>query len=207
MSVKAHDGPLVYPDDKQFGRATPSKISMWMFLGTDAMTFAGFLLGYAVLRVQMPDWPNPVEALGGVYLSGFMTFVLIVSSLFMALAVDACKQRNREKMLRWLMATIVTGAFFLGLQMYEYNHLIHDLGMTFTTYAHGNNLFATTFFAITGFHGLHVLAGVLYLVFMYTMAKKGRFDKGDYHQLEIAALFWYFVELVWVVVFTFVYLI
>ena len=81
-----------------------------------------------------------------------------------------------------------------------------DLGMTFSTYAHGNNLFSSTFFAITGFHGLHVLAGTLYLCNMFVKAYKGEFDKGDYNLLEIAGLFWHFVDLVWILVFTFVYL-
>lgn len=203
--VKAHDGLISYPDDPQFGKASPGKVGMWLFLGTDAMAFSGFLIAYAVLRATK-DWPNPVEALGGVHLSGIMTFILICSSVSMVMTIDACKRRERKEMLNWLLATIVGGAIFLGIQAYEYMHLMQDMGMTFNSYAHGNNLFSSTFFAITGFHGLHVLSGVIYLCYMYKLALAGRFDKGDYGMLEIAGLFWHFVDLVWILVFTFIYL-
>lgn len=206
MSSSSHEAKLIeYPHDPQFGKASPGKIGMWIFLGTDAMSFSGFLIAYGVLRA-IKDWPNPVDALGGVELSGIMTFLLICSSVSMVLAIDGCKRKDRKGMLNWLMATIAGGAIFLGLQVYEYTHLIHDMGMTFSTFAHGNNLFASTFFAITGFHGLHVFTGVCYLIYMYKLAYQGEFDNGNYNQLEIAGLFWHFVDLVWILVFTFVYL-
>ena len=204
----AHHGPkepVVYPHDPQFAKASPGKIGMWLFLATDGMSFSGFLIAYGVLRATR-DWPNPAEALGGVELSGFMTFLLICSSVSMVLAIDACKRKNRKGMLNWLMATIIGGASFLGIQAYEYIHLHHAMGMSFNAYEHGNALFASTFFAITGFHGLHVLSGVIYLITMYVMAYRGDFDNGDYNMLEIAGLFWHFVDLVWILVFTFVYL-
>lgn len=203
--AKAHDGPIQYPDDPQFGKASPGKVGMWLFLGTDAMSFSGLLLAYGILRAQQ-DWPDPVQALGGVGLSGFMTFWLICSSVTMVLAIDACKMRNRKRMLTWLTLTCFGGAGFLGMQVYEYMHLMNDLGMTFNNYEHGNNLFSATFFSITGFHGLHVLSGTVYLFYMLYLAFQGRFDKGDYNLLEIAGLFWHFVDLVWILVFTFVYL-
>lgn len=201
-----HDGVIDYPNDPQFGKASPNKIGMWLFLGTDAMSFSGLLLAYFVLRYTKP-WPNPVEALGGVHLSGFMTFILICSSVSMVMAVDACKQRDKKGIRNWLLATIIGGVIFLGIQVYEYYHLTTDLGMTFSNYEHGNNLFSATFFAITGFHGLHVLSGVIYLIWMYIYALRGRFDQGDYGMLEIVGLFWHFVDLVWILVFTFIYLI
>jgi heme/copper-type cytochrome/quinol oxidase subunit 3 len=201
----ADHAPVEY-NDQQFGKASPGKIGMWLFLVTDAMSFSGFLIAYAVLRSTSTNWPVPSEALGGVELSGFMTFLLICSSVSMVLTIDACKQRNRKAMLNWLLFTIVGGASFLGIQVYEYSHLIGHMGMSFNSYSHGNNLFASTFFSITGFHGLHVLSGVIYLITMYVHAKRGDFDNGDYNQLEIAGLFWHFVDLVWILVFTFVYL-
>ncbi len=194
-----------YPDDPQFGKASPTKLGMWIFLVTDAMSFSGLLIAYGILRA-LKDWPDPIKALGGVGLSGLMTFWLICSSLSMVLSIDACKRRDRRGMLLWLGVTVGGGVGFLLMQAYEYNHLIFDLGMTFSTYAHGENLFASTFFSITGFHGLHVLTGTLYLVYMYVLAHQGRFDGGDYDMLEVAGLFWHFVDLVWILVFTFVYL-
>jgi cytochrome c oxidase subunit 3 len=199
---------LTYPDDEQFGKASPGKIGMWIFLGTDAMSFSGLLIAYGIIRAIAFDWPTDVvNALGGVELSGFMTFLLVCSSVSMVLSIDACKLRDRKKMLMWLGLTVAGGASFLGLQVYEYGHLMNDMGMTFSNYEHGNNLFSSTFYAITGFHGLHVLAGTIYLACMWVKAYNGEFDKGDYNLLEIAGLFWHFVDLVWILVFTFVYLI
>lgn len=198
---------VLHPDhnDQQFGKATPGKIGMWIFLGTDGMSFSGFLIAYGILRATN-DWPSPVEALGGVFLSGIMTFILICSSVSMVFAIDGCKRKDRDSMLFWLLTTIIGGSIFLSIQAYEYIHLTSDMGMTFSTYTKGNNLFASTFYAITGFHGLHVLTGVIYLICMYVKALKGDFDDGDINMLEIAGLFWHFVDLVWILVFTFIYL-
>ncbi len=213
MNGHAHTknhGMIHYPvgggqADPQFGNASPGKIGMWIFLVTDAMSFSGLLLAYAILRSTKP-WPHPIESLGGVELSGFMTFLLICSSVSMVLSIDACKHKDKKGMLNWLLLTIAGGAAFLSIQAYEYHHLMHEMGMSFNSYAHGNALFATTFFAVTGFHGVHVLTGVLYLLFMYKKAHNGDFDHGNYNQLEIAGLFWHFVDLVWILVFTFIYL-
>lgn len=205
MSAKApamHD----YPNDAQFGKASPTKVGMWIFLTTDAMSFSGLLIAYGILRSTRP-WPDPVQALGGVELSGLMTFLLICSSVSMVMSIDAAKRLQRKQILNWLLVTIMGGVTFLSLQVYEYSHLMHDMGMTLATYEHGDNLFSSTFFAITGFHGLHVLTGTIYLIYMYVLAQRGRFDNGDYDQLEVAGLFWHFVDLVWILVFTFVYLI
>lgn len=207
MSDHAHgahpSNPLIGGVDPQFGKASPGKIGMWIFLGTDGMSFSGFLIAYAVLRTKL-EWPHPAEHLG-IFLSGIATFLLICSSVSMVLAIDACKARNRQAMLNWLLVTIAGGATFLGIQAYEYTHLV-SLGITLTNFEHGTNLFASTFYLITGFHGLHVATGVGYLICEYLNAKKGNYDNGDYNRLEILGLFWHFVDLVWILVFTFVYL-
>ena len=130
----AHDGhhssnPLIGGVDPQFGRATPGKLGMWIFLVTDAMSFSGFLIAYAVLRSKL-DWPNPADHLG-ITLSGVATFLLICSSVSMVLSIDACKARDRNNKLNWLLVTIAGGAIFLGIQAYEYTHHVHQ----------GNNLY------------------------------------------------------------------
>ena len=205
--MSADHGPIAFNADAQFGKASPGKIGMWIFLVTDAMSFSGFLLAYGILRATH-DWPNPVDALGGVALSGFMTFLLICSSVSMVLSIDACKQRDRPAMLRWLATTIGGGAAFLLLQVYEYSHMMGDLGIGFTSFKGGaaTALFGTTFYNITAFHGLHVLTGVCYLTWEYVRARAGHYDRGEYNRLEIVGLFWHFVDLVWILVFTFVYL-
>jgi cytochrome c oxidase subunit 3 len=208
MSDHAHgahhsSNPLIGGVDPQFERATPGKIGMWIFLVTDAMSFSGFLIAYAVLRSKL-DWPNPSQYLG-IFLSGIATFLLICSSVSMVLAIDACKSRNRQGMLNWLLVTIIGGATFLGIQAYEYSHLIHK-GITLSHFDHGTALFGSTFYLVTGFHGLHVATGVGYLICEYLNARKGHYDNGDYNRLEILGLFWHFVDLVWILVFTFIYL-
>jgi heme/copper-type cytochrome/quinol oxidase subunit 3 len=187
----------------QFGKASIGKLAMWIFLVTDAMSFSGFLLAYGVLR-STTDWPHPSDYLG-INLSGFATFILICSSVSMVMSIDSCKNKDRKGMLTWLFATIAGGVFFLGIQAYEYTHLVHQ-GITLSSFAHGNNLFASTFYIVTGFHGLHVLTGVIYLCCEYRFALQGRYDNGDYNRLEILGLFWHFVDLVWILVFTFIYL-
>ena len=162
-------------------KATPGKTGMWIFLATDGMSFSGFLLAYAVLR-STKQWPNPLEHLG-IELSGLAAFILVCSSVSMVFSIDSCKQHNRKSMLKWLMATIIGGAMFLGIQAYEYTHLVHQ-GLTLTNFIKGNNLFGSTFFLITGFHGLHVLSGVIYLICMYVKGNRGDFDNGNYSELE-----------------------
>ena len=199
-----HRHPLTANEyDPQFGKATPGKIAMWIFLVTDAMSFSGFLLAYAVLR-STKDWPTPAQHLG-IALSGFATFILVCSSVSMVLSIDACKSKDRQNMLKWLGFTITGGIIFLGIQVYEYSHLIHQ-GLTLTHFVKGNNLFGSTFYMITGFHGLHVLSGVIYLICQYKLAYEGHYDNGEYNNLEIVGLFWHFVDLVWILVFTFIYL-
>jgi len=187
----------------QFGTTTPGKLAMWMFLVTDAMSFSGFLLAYSVIR-STQTWPSPVEHLG-LALAGVATIILNITSLTMFLSIHYCRLKQREKMLNWLLATIIGGVAFLGIQAYEYTHLLsHGLGLTH--FLHGNNLFGSTFYLITGFHGLHILSGVIYLTCQYVIAYKGEYDNGDSGKLEIVSLFWHFVDFVWILVFTFIYL-
>lgn len=207
MAGAHHDhhpsNPLIGGVDPQFGKATPGKIGMWVFLMTDAMSFSGFLIAYGVLRSKL-EWPNAAYHLG-VTLSGIATFLLICSSVSMVLAIDACKAKDRKNMLNWLLATIAGGVTFLGIQAYEYTHLVSQ-GITLTYFKDGTNLFGSTFYMVTGFHGLHVATGVGYLICEYINARKGHYDNGDYNRLEILGLFWHFVDLVWILVFTFIYL-
>lgn len=199
-------GPIVHaPEglvDREFGNATAGKIGMWIYLVTDAMTFGGLLIAYAYLRAA-GNWPDPAEHLG-ITLSSIATFILICSSVSMVMAISASSVSNRKGFIGWMVATIAGGVIFLGIQAYEYNHLIHH-GLSLTHFHEGNNLFGSTFYAITGFHGLHVLTGVIYLLVILLKGLNGRYD-GDPSHVEIAGLFWHFVDLVWILVFTFIYL-
>ncbi len=188
--------------DPHLGTATSGKVGMWIFLLTDAMSFSGFLLAYGILRGGSHDWPNPSERLG-IPSTAIMTFDLICSSVAMVLALEGAKQKNKKALCGWLLATVIGGAGFLGGQVREYSHLIAE-GHVFS-----QDQFMMTFYSVTGFHGLHVFTGVSYLcVILYQAYFQDKYAHGnDYNNVEICGLFWHFVDLVWILVFTFIYLI
>ncbi len=196
-AVEAHESPLT---PESWG-----KLGMWIFLAGDAMTFGTLLAGYGAIRAGALDWPVPAEVLG-IPLTGFMTFLLICSSVTMVKGLSAIKQGNVERMNLFLGLTILGGVIFLGLQAYEWTHLIHR-GMHLSSNPWGNYLFGTTFFTITGFHGAHVTGGVIYLGVIVFRGLRGKITKEKANLVEIAGLYWHFVDLVWILVFTFVYLI
>ncbi len=181
------------------------KLGMWVFLAADAMSFGGLLAGYGALRAGAIDWPNPSEVLG-ISLTAFMTFLLICSSLTMVKALSAIRHGNRAGMRNYLLLTILAGVIFLGLQAYEWNHLIHGLGIGFASNPFGSHLFGTTFFAITGLHGAHVTAGVIYLMIIVINNMRGKYSADNFNGVELVGLYWHFVDLIWILVFTFVYL-
>ncbi|NCN27971.1 cytochrome oxidase subunit III [bacterium] len=205
-TVTASKNPARKPD--MFNMASHGKVGMWMFLATDALTFSGFLIGYAVLRARNPHWPDPEQFLG-VALSAIATTILIVSSVTMVVAQAYGENKQPKMMARYLGFTILGGIIFLGIQAYEYSHLSHVVGqaMTFNDFEAGPPQFASTFYMVTGFHGLHVLSGVIYLIIMFFRTLAGKYDNGDVNEIEILGLFWHFVDLVWILVFTFIYLI
>ena len=180
------------------------KLGMWVFLAADAMSFGALLAGYGALRYGSSDWPLPSRVLG-VALTAFMTFLLICSSVTMVLALAAIQRGDQRGLRRFLSLTILGGLLFLGMQAYEWTHLIHR-GLTLTGNPFGAALFGTTFFIITGFHGAHVTGGVIYLSCYLIKALLGQVHQAQANAIEIAALYWHFVDLVWILVFTFVYL-
>jgi len=178
------------------------KLGMWIFLAADAMSFGGLLAGYGALRYSSANWPDPKKVLG-IQTTAFMTFILICSSVTMVKALSAMKKGDRGKTKMFLGLTILGGAIFLGMQAVEWTGLIHE-GMTIHGNPWGSSLFGTTFFILTGFHGCHVLAGVIYLTAQLMQTARA---KSSYNGIEILGLYWHFVDLIWILVFTFVYLI
>jgi cytochrome c oxidase subunit 3 len=178
------------------------KLGMWVFLAADAMSFGGLIVGYALLRHASANWPPPSQTLG-INLTAFMTFLLIVSSVTMVLSLSAIQNGDLRRFKKFLLLTILGGVLFLGCQAYEWTHLLTErlpeIGISFSSH-----LFATTFFVLTGFHGMHVTGGVLYNSCVLAACLRGRY--GAKH-VEIAGLYWHFVDLVWILIFTFVYLI
>jgi cytochrome c oxidase subunit III len=177
------------------------KLMMWLFLASDAMTFAGLLVALWAARFSAPMWPNRGEILN-IRLAAGMTAILILSSTTMALTVFSIRRGWRPAAVRFLAATVVAGACFVGLQAFEWSHLIRDgAGMGGNPW--GVPAFSFTFFTITGLHGLHVLGGVIYLWAMAVRLAKGL---SGAEGVEVAGLYWGFVDLVWVFIWPSIYL-
>ncbi len=198
-AVAAHGG--AEPAETPLTPESWGKLGMWLFLAGDAMSFGGLIVGYGILRHASKTWPVPAQVLG-INLTAFMTFLLIVSSVWMVLALAAIQEGNKARFNKYLGLTILGGAMFLGCQAYEWTHLLGqrlpELKIFFST-----DLFATTFFILTGFHGMHVTGGVIYNTCVLAAVNRGRYQA---KHVEIAGLYWHFVDLVWILIFTFVYL-
>jgi cytochrome c oxidase subunit III len=196
-TMDAHWGGGAAP----FG-ASWQKTMMWIFIVTDALLFSGLLCGYAFLRhASTVPWPRQSEVFSIPFIA-LMTFILITSSVFMAIAVTAARLGDRKKALLNLILTIVGGAAFLGCQAIEWTHFIHD-GARLTHNPWGPPQFSQAFFILTGFHGSHVLSGLIILI---VTAIRTSLGKTPPQGVEMAGLYWHFVDLVWVFIFTLFYL-
>jgi cytochrome c oxidase subunit III len=225
--------------------ASYGKLMMWFFLLSDAFTFSALLITYGLVRsahtaytgavdaftFNVGYWPIPEKVYDGLpflhgvhaplVFVGIMTFILIMSSVTMVLAVEAGHRMDRVAVEKWMLWTILGGLTFLGCQAWEWTHFIHgaDIGSAVaegTTYfgaslsqnQYGPPDFAAFFFFITGFHGFHVFSGVCLNFLVYYNTVVGLYDRrGHYEMVEKVGLYWHFVDLVWVFVFTFFYLV
>ena len=220
-------------------RISYGKMMMWFFLISDALTFGGLLVSYGFIRHKYADvWPKAenvfthfpfVEQHLPLAYVGLMTFILIMSSVTMVLAVEAGHRNDKQKVILWMFWTIVGGATFVGSQAWEWYHFIvgtetgalrhvwsQELGTYVEQTVYGANMtvneygvpqFANYFFFITGFHGFHVFSGVVINFIIFLNVLKGTYEKrGHYEMVEKVGLYWHFVDLVWVFVFTFFYL-
>jgi len=182
-----------------------SKLAMWIFLAGDAMSFGGLLAAYGALRFGSPNWPVPQHVLG-IFTTAIMTFLLICSSVTMVKGLAALQDGQPRRMCMFLAFTIGGGITFLIMQAFEWHHLISE-GLGLSQNPWGASQFGTTFFMTTGFHGCHVFAGVVYLSTILIRGLRGSFSRTNYAPVETAGLYWHFVDLVWILVFTFVYLV
>ena len=202
--------------DKQTFQVPWGKAMMWFFLLSDTFIFTCFLTSYMNVRMSTRvPWPNPSEvfalSFGGepipLILIAIMTFILITSSGTMALAVNYGYRRDRAKTAALMFITAGFGASFVGMQAFEWTKLIVDEGVRPWSNPMGAPQFGSTFFMITGFHGLHVSAGVIYLAVVALKVLRGDYEaSGNYQIVEITGLYWHFVDLVWVFIFAFFYL-
>jgi heme/copper-type cytochrome/quinol oxidase subunit 3 len=175
------------------------KVGFWVFIGSETLFFGTLISTYMVYKGQSVVGPYPQDVLD-IPLTTLSTFVLLMSSLAVVLALEFLQQGRRTLALFWTMMIIVLGAGFLGFQAYEFTHFYNE-GLTLST-----NLFGSTFFVLTGFHGAHVTVGVIWLLFLWFDMYRGRLLPQDSLRLEVAGLYWHFVDIVWIVIFTLVYL-
>jgi cytochrome c oxidase subunit 3 len=204
-----------WSSDKQTFSVPWGKAMMWIFLLSDTFIFSCFLTSYMKVRMSTTvPWPNPSEVfalhVGGtsvpLLLIAIMTFVLISSSGTMAMAVNFGYRGDKKKTVALMLATAAFGAMFVSMQAFEWTKLIEE-GVRPWGNPWGAPQFGSTFFMITGFHGLHVSAGVIYLIVVANRVRNGFYDKkGNYDMVEITGLYWHFVDLVWVFIFAFFYL-
>ena len=202
--------------DKQTFAVPWGKAMMWIFLLSDIFIFSVFLTGYMSVRVTTTEpWPNSSEVFAltiagqhiPLVLIAIMTFILISSSGTMAMAVNFGHRRDKKKTAALLLATAAFGVSFVGMQVFEWTKLIVEEGVRPWSNPMGAPQFGSSFFMITGFHGAHVTAGVIYLLVVAKRVMTGFYDrKGNYDTVEIAGLYWHFVDLVWVFIFALFYL-
>ena len=203
-------------DQEVFRKVHWGKAMMWIFLLSDTFIFSSFLVSYMTMRASVTaPWPNPSEVFAleiagqsiPLILIAIMTFVLISSSGTMAMAVNFGYRGNRKATAALMLATALFGATFVGMQAFEWSKLILEEGVRPWGNPMGAAQFGASFFMITGFHGLHVSIGVIMLLIVASKVIRGHYDRrGDYSAVEIAGLYWHFVDLVWVFIFAFFYL-
>jgi heme/copper-type cytochrome/quinol oxidase subunit 3 len=176
------------------------KLFMWAFLASDCMFFGCLIANHIVYRNNPPPGSPDPRAIFDIELTSVSTFILLMSSLMMALAVAAIEKNNLKSFRRCILATCFFGLLFLSGQVYEFYHFVND-GLTLQS-----SLFGSTFYILTGTHGIHVAIGVLWLLSLYFYSLTGRLTHKQAIDVESAGLYWHFVDIVWIVIFTVVYL-
>jgi heme/copper-type cytochrome/quinol oxidase subunit 3 len=194
------------------------KLGMWVFLLSEVMFFTGLIGSYIILRFAHPEqWANPGQVLN-VPLTALNTFILICSSVTMVKAFAEIERGNQKGLRTFLLATVLLGMVFLSIQVIEYNVLSSEgfVPIADLYQAHGRSgghevlggpLYGATFYTMTGFHGTHVTLGVLCMMFVTWKAFRGGYTQQNHGGVEIIGLYWHFVDLVWIILFTIVYLI
>jgi len=176
------------------------KLLIWAFLGSDCLFFGSLIATYMIYRGKSIDCPLPHQIYDIPYTS-ISAFVLLMSSLTMVLALAAIQRGDHKGLRVWLVSTGMLGLVFLGGQFYEFTTFVHE-GLTLS-----GNLFGSTFFVLTGFHGAHVTVGVMILFSLVLVSMRGGIPASDSLTVELAGLYWHFVDIVWIVLFALVYLV
>ena len=201
-AATVHEDVMHAPSQREAGAGVYNeKLGMWIFLGSEVMFFTSLIGSYLILRFAHPEsWTAPGKTLN-IPVTAVNTFLLICSSVTMVKAFAAAQDGIQKQLRLWLLATVLIGATFVGVQVYEYTHLIEK------GFIPSQGLYGSTFYTMTGFHGFHVTIGVLCMAFVTWRAFKGKYTATDHRGVEVIGLYWHFVDLVWIILFTIVYLI
>jgi heme/copper-type cytochrome/quinol oxidase subunit 3 len=200
IAATAGTVPAVHDDHHYTSTGQNSrKILFWTFLGSECMFFGSLIATYMVYKGKDKVGPHPHEILN-IPLTSVSAFVLLMSSLTMVLALAGIQKRNMNAARLWLAATATLGMMFVGFQVYEFSHFAHE-GLLLST-----NLFGSTFYVLTGFHGTHVTVGVIWLWTLFFLTFTGRIGPANDLDVEICGLYWHFVDVVWIAIFTLIYL-
>jgi cytochrome c oxidase subunit 3 len=178
------------------------KLGMWLFIMSDAITFAALLMAYCYVRVASDNWPTPFAFYPALVKATVMTFILLSSSVTMVMAVRASKLEQRASAVKWILATMAGGLLFVIIHATEWVGLIRE-GVRLFHNPWGSPLFGAAFFTLTGLHMTHVFCGVIYLGVVAGLFGKGKLGSED---VEVAGLYWHFVDLVWMFIFPLVYI-
>ena len=197
-SMTGHSSMLVDPTNTATGLDN-RKLGMWLFLVTEIMLFSGMIAAMLQMKARSPATANDVL---NIPVTAVNTFLLIISSTTVVLALQSIMNGDRRKTKILLVATLALGATFLGVQVYEYIHLI-----TQENFTPSGSLFGAGFYSVTGLHGTHVAIGLIWCIWLIRQVFQGKFSPHNYMRIEIFGLYWHFVDIVWIILFTIIYLI
>jgi heme/copper-type cytochrome/quinol oxidase subunit 3 len=209
MADTAIHGPIAEAEPDMASHATSTgvsneKLAMWVFLGSDCLLFGALISTYLLLRHRSISGPVELRDPANIFdipFTSVSSFVLLFSSLTMALAVGAIHRGDVRRCRTFLLTTALLGSVFIGGQVYEFTSFVHE-GLGYTT-----NILGSSFYTLTGFHGVHVSVGIMFLTAMFVMSLRGTLGPDRAETVEIFGLYWHFVDIVWILIFTIVYLI
>ncbi|MFD2115703.1 cytochrome (ubi)quinol oxidase subunit III [Paenibacillus yanchengensis] len=199
MSAHTVDGQLPHEPEKATLEGRNKILGFWLFLGGETVLFATLFAAFLALRGQVLDGPT-ADQLFDLKLIALATGILLTSSLMSVFAVNALHKQNTKSLIGWLVATVALGVCFLGLEIYEFVHYV-GMGHGFTTSA-----FSSSFYTLVGFHGAHVILGVVWISLIIYQLKKRGLNTTTAPKVYVASMYWHFIDVVWVFIFTVVYL-
>ena len=200
-TIEAPAAPAAHGAHRTSTGLSHNKIGMWLFLASDCLLFGALISTYLLYHDRISELQLGPKAVFDIPFTSVSSFVLLMSSLTMVLALSSIQRRDERRLRVWLLATALLGSTFIAGQIYEFTSFVHE-GLTIHT-----NLFGSSFFVMTGFHGVHVTLGIVMLITLWAMSMRGQLPPEKAETVEIAGLYWHFVDIVWIIIFTVVYLI